>query len=339
MMNERRKFLKNSVVSALGLGVLGSSPFLSAAVGVRLEPVKVGIIGLDTSHSIAFASLFNDPAPAAELSGFKVVAAYPHGSRDIQSSLKMIPPNIAKAKQLGIEIVDSIAVLLSKCEVVLLETNDGRLHLEQALEVIKAGKKLFIDKPVAASLKDTLAIFRAAKRHGVPVFSSSSLRFMESAQQVVKGKIGQVTGAEAYSPALIESSHPDLFWYGIHGVETLFTLMGKGCVSVSRTFTGSTDYVVGVWEDGRIGTFRGIRNGRNGYGGTAFGTEGIAVVGPFEGYRPLVVKIAEFFRTGSAPVDPEETLQIVAFMEAAELSKSREGETVRLAEVFKSAGS
>ncbi len=337
MINSRRKFLKNSAISALGLGILDSVQFLYASTGAPSALIRVGIIGLDTSHSIVFAKLFNDPAPAAELSGFKVVVAYPHGSRDIESSLKMIPPNIIKAQELGIEIADSIADLLSKCDVVLLETNDGRLHLEQALEVIKAGKRLFIDKPIAASLKDTIAIFEAAQGYRVPVFSSSSLRFMESAQQVVKGKIGKVLGAEAYSPAIIERSHPDLFWYGIHGVEILFTLMGKGCVSVSRTFTGNTDYVVGTWDDGRIGTFRGIRNGRNGYGGTAFGTDGIAVVGPFEGYIPLVVKIAEFFRTGTAPMDPEETLQIVAFMEAAELSKARKGRAVSLADVFKRA--
>ena len=118
---------------------------------------------------------------------------------------------------------------------VLLETNDGRPHLEQALQVLKAGKPMFIDKPVAASLSDAIAIYDAAKNYKVPIFSSSSLRYMESVQDVVKGKIGTVLGADTFSPATLEKSHPDLFWYGIHGVEILFTIMGTGCKQVTRT--------------------------------------------------------------------------------------------------------
>src|SRR5690606_1547364 len=118
--------------------------------------------------------------------------------------------------------------LLRSVDVILLETNDGRLHLEQALQVIKAGKPLFIDKPIAASLKDAAAIFAAAKQANVPVFSSSSLRYIEGAQEIAKGKLGKVLGADTYSPCTLESTHPDLFWYGIHGVETLYTVMGTG---------------------------------------------------------------------------------------------------------------
>lgn len=326
-------------VSLLALVVLGLLLFASSTAVAQSdeEVVRVGIIGLDTSHSTAFAEILNDPEADSDVAGFRVVAAYPYGSREIESSYSRIPQYTEDIKAMGIEVVDSIGALLRQVDMVLLETNDGRLHLEQALEVFEAGKPVFIDKPMAASLADVIAMFEAAEHYGVPVFSSSSLRYMPGAQLIRDGAIGQVVGAETYSPARLEETHPDLFWYGVHGVEALFTVMGTGCEEVVRVRTDSTDLVVGQWADGRIGTFRGLRAGDLGYGGTAFGSEDIAPIGPYEGYRPLVVQIAEFFRTGEAPVSPEETIEIFAFMEAAHESTRRGGVPVRLEEVLQQA--
>lgn len=149
---------------------------------------KVGIIGLDTSHSLAFTKLLNAENPELLLDGYRVVAAYPYGSKDLAISKERIPKQVTEIQQFGVKISDSISQLLSEVDVVLLETNDGRLHLSQALEVIKAGKPLFIDKPLAASLKDGKAIFEAAKQYNVPVFSASSLRFMENVVAIRSGK-------------------------------------------------------------------------------------------------------------------------------------------------------
>ena len=239
---------------------------------------------------------------------------------------------------MGVEIVDSIDQLLEKVDVVLLETNDGRRHLEQAMLVFKAGKPVFIDKPIAASLSDTLAIFDAAKQYSVPIFSASSLRYTKNAQAIRHAnKIGKVLGADAYSPAHLEATHPDLYWYGIHGVELLYTVMGTGCERVARTHTADTDVVVGTWNDGRIGTYRGLRSGKSGYGGMAYGEEDVSPIGPYDGYEPLLVKIVEFFQTGKAPVDPEETIELFAFMAAADESKRQGGQAVTISNVLEKA--
>ena len=296
--------------------------------------VRVGIIGLDTSHSPAFTKAFNNSESGGPFSGYEVVAAYPYGSRTIKSSYSRIPEYKQKVKKMGVEIVGSIDALLERVDVVLLETNDGRLHFEQALEVFRAGKPVFIDKPLAASLAEAVAIFEAAERYEVPVFSSSSLRYMKNAQAIRQGEVGEVIGAHAYSPAELEETHPDLYWYGIHGVEALFTAMGTGCETVRRIYTDGTDVAIGTWQGGRVGTFRGLREGEGGYGGTAFGTEGTARMGPYDGYRPLLTRIAEFFRTGEAPVSREETLEIYAFMTAADESKRLGGAPVRIEEVL-----
>jgi len=323
--------------------VLGASSsagaVLTALGGVVAEAGRrVGIIGLDTSHSTAFTEVLNGTMPDPAYEGYKIVAAYPRGSKDIQSSTERIPAYTEEVKKHGVEIVGSIAELLQKVDVVLLETNDGRPHLEQALEVIRAGKPLFVDKPVAGTLAEVVAVYAAARKYKVPVFSASSLRYMNGMTDIRTGAtIGKVLGADAFSPAPMEPHHPDFFWYGIHGVEILITVMGSGCSWVSRVSTEGTDVVTGVWGDGRIGTFRGTRTGEHEYGGTVYGEKGVVRVGPYSGYEALLREIAKFFKTGVSPVSEEETLSVYAFMEAADESKRSGGARVELKAILEKA--
>jgi predicted dehydrogenase len=298
------------------------------------EAVKVGIIGLDTSHALAFTKLLNATNPAPEYTGFRVVAAYPQGSRDITSSTNRVPGYIETVKPQGVEIVSSIDELLKRCDVVLLESNDGRVHFEQALPVFKSGKRVFIDKPLAASLPHVIALFEAAKKYKVPMFSASSLRFTAKTQEFRSGKLGKVVGVEAFSPCALEPTHPDLFWYGIHGVETLYTLMGTGCETVVRISTPGTDVAVGTWKDGRVGSFRGNRASSGKYGASVFLDKGVQTVDDFKGYDLLLLEILKFFKTGIAPVAPQETIELFAFMEAADESKRRGGLPVGVADVL-----
>ena len=332
----RRNFLGTTVAAGVGMSVLGGvipSPAAGPAKGLR-----IGIIGLDTSHCVAFTKLLNDPKAEADLGGYRVVAAYPYGSRDIESSAKRIPGYIEDIKKLDVSITESIAELLDKVDVVLLETNDGRLHREQALEVFKARKPVFIDKPLAASLADAMTIVEAAGQNNVPFFSCSSLRFIESIQKLAReNTVGKILGAETYSPCSIEKTHPDLMWYGIHGVEMLFAVMGTGCKSVTRVSTEQADLAAGTWENDRIGTYRGMRAGKKDYGGTVFGEKAIVNLGSYGGYRPLLVEIIKFFQTGKAPVRPEETVEMFAFMEAADESKKQGGAPVSIASMFEKA--
>jgi predicted dehydrogenase len=301
------------------------------------EPIRVGIIGLDTSHAPAFMKLFNDADSADHVPGCRVVAAFPQGSRDIESSVSRVPEYTKLMQEAGVEIVDSIDTLLEKVDAVLLESNDGRVHLEQAAPVFAAGKRVFIDKPLAGSLADAIVIFKLAEHHEAPVFTASGLRFGKVTQAVRNGSVGKVFGASTYSPCSLEATHMDLAWYGIHGCEALFTLMGTGCRQVTRVHSDDFELVTGVWEGGRMGTFRGIRSGKAGYGGTAFGEKGIVAAGGFDGYRPLVVAIAEFFAGGEPPVAAAETIELFAFMEAADESRRRGGVPVTIAEVMEKA--
>lgn len=296
-------------------------------------PLRAGIIGLD-AHALPWTKIINDPDATGQLADMVVVAAYPGGSPDIPQSMELLGACLEPIQKLGVEIVDSIDQLLRRVDVVLILSIDGRRHLSEVRPVLSAGKRVFIDKPIASSLAETMEIFRLSRQHQVPCFSSSALRFSHRTMNVRNDpQLGELIGCDQYAPCPLEAHHPDLFWYGIHGVEPLFTIMGPGCRSVTRVHTKGTDVAVGVWEDGRIGTMRGIRDGRLGYGSTVFGTKGIVEGGGFDGYEPLIVEIIKFFKTGIPPVSPDETLEIIAFMEAADESKRQGGRPVTLQSV------
>ena len=304
--------------------------FLSCCVAAGAE-LRIGIVGCDTSHVPALTETFNNSAGKHYIAGGKVVAAYKGGSKDIEASWSRVEGYSKTLKdKYGVTFYDTIEELCRHVDVVLLESVDGRPHLEQVKPVIQAGKPVFIDKPVAASPKEAREIYRLAAEAKVPVFSSSSLRFAKATQAVRNGSIGKVTEVESYGPCTVEAHHPELFWYGVHGVEALFTILGPDCETVQRTTTPEGKIqVVGLWSGGRKGVFREDKD----FHGTAKGEKGEAPAGTFDRYVPLAVEIMKFFQTGKAPVQPEETLAIIAFMEAAEASKSRGGAIVRIEDV------
>jgi hypothetical protein len=307
-----------------------------AATAPADEPAKVtriGMIGLDTSHVIAFTNVLNRPNAEGLFAEMEVVAGYPGGSPDVPSSADRVDKFTEQLREKGIKIYDSIDQMLPHVDAILLESVDGRPHLEQARPVIAAGKPLFIDKPLAGSLRDAVKIFDLAAKANVPCFSSSSLRFapgFQAARDYETSEFGGVKECLAWGPMSIEPHHPDLFWYGIHGVETLFTIMGTGCQTVTRE---APNKVVGAWAGDRKGTFEG----RKGYGAEVVGEKASGSAGGYGGYEPMLVEIAKFFKTGKPPVSTEETLEIYTFMEAADESKRRGGEPVSMAEVLKKA--
>lgn len=295
--------------------------------------LRIGLIGLDTSHVIAFTKSLNDPSSQDFVPGGRVVAAYKGGSPDLQASAGRIDKFTAELQdKYKVKIVDSIPALCDIVDAILLESVDGRAHLDQARQVFLNRKPVFIDKPLAASLADAKEIARLARESGTPWFSSSSLRFAPPYRQALTdGAGGKIHGVETYGPAALEPTNPGLFWYGIHAVESLFTLMGPGCVSVTMSSNDDFDLAVGLWKDGRIGVVKGLRKGKEDYGALVYREKGIFHVPAQDvSYVPLIRQIMEFFKSGKPPVQPEETLEIMGFMDAAERSRQQGGGPVKL---------
>jgi predicted dehydrogenase len=301
-------------------------------------PIKVGIIGLDTSHVIAFTKAFNDPSDKDHVAGFRVVAAYKGGSPDVEESWKRVDQFTAELRdKWNVEIVPDIPTLCAKVDVVMLESVDGRPHLEQVKPVFAAHKPVFIDKPLAGSYKDGKEIAELGKAAGVPWFTASSLRFWSETERLKDPQgIGHVLAYDVLGPTSREPHEPSMFNYGVHAVEMLYQLMGPGCDAVSMQTSGNQDVLVGKWKDGRLGVMRGFSSGLYAFSITVYGDKGLAhSEDKPEGYGPLLVQIAQFFKTHVPPVDPNESLEVLAFMETADRSVERGGVAVPLSEIMR----
>lgn len=317
------------VLMAVVLSVAGFQALAEEA------PLKLGMIGLDTSHVIAFTKVLHNVDDPNHVPGGRVIAAYKGGSPDLESSASRVDKYTEQLqKEFGVEIVDSIEQLCSMVDAVLLMSVDGRPHLEQVKPVFAAGKRVFIDKPLAGSLEDAIEIARLGKENNVPWFSSSSYRFYDGMRKLKATDVGEVRGAISYGPCHLEPTHPDLFWYGVHPTEALYTIMGVGCESVTCAKTDQFHVATGVWEEGRVGTLYGLRTGKAPHRVTVFGTKAVVDQEEDGNYAPLVAEIIKFFRTGKPPIAPEETIEMFAFMEAAHESIRRGGVPVTIQEVM-----
>lgn len=319
------------------------------------EPVRVGVLGLDNYQAVAYAQLFNNPKAGPELSGVRVVTAFPDAaSEDIAESVDALPKWKKQITAFDVRIVDSLDELLRSCDAVMIMSLDGRKHLAQATAVLNAGKRLYIGRPLAASMSDAVAIARVAERTKTPCWTSSQHRFSPGFIGMRNHpEVGKVLGCDVYGGCPTEPHHAEFFWHAVHSIETLYTIMGAGCETVRCTSTPFAEDITGVWADGRVGTYRGIKKGAIKYSATVFGDKGVSVAGiyghgvpvkgvvptndKYMGYEGIAIEMGKFFKGGAAPVIMDETLEIFAFMEAAHESKRQNGAVVRVADILEQA--
>lgn len=289
---------------------------------------RIGVIDFDTSHVYQFVSRLNHVGIAEDqwVDGATVVVGCP-GKSEIYP--QRIPEETEKVKKLGLELVATPEEMLRyNLDAVFIESNSGLQHLERAEFFLKEKLPLFVDKPFTCSSRDAERIFELADKAGVPVFSSSSLRY---APEVVafresKGAASPTLGCMTWGPASLDPKNPGLFHYGIHAVEMLFAIMGQGCQSVWSTSTPQVDLVAGTWSGGRMAAVRAMRPSSD-YGFVTFvdGASKLQHVGTGTIYRELLKAIMSMLETGKSPVPPAETLEIVRFIELAAESAANHG--------------
>ncbi|MBM4069019.1 MAG: gfo/Idh/MocA family oxidoreductase [Planctomycetes bacterium] len=326
---------------------------LGPAWGQAPRPVRVGVLGLDNYQAVAYAQLFNDPKASGDLAGVRVVAAYPaSASPDIPESVDGLPKWKKQIAAFDVKLAHSVDELLRGCDAVMIMSLDGRKHLEQATAVLKAGKRLYIGRPLAASWADAVAIMKLAKESGTPCWTSSQHRFSPGFSGMRNHpEVGRVVGCDIYGGCPTEPSHAELYWHALHSIEALYAIMGSGCDTVRCASTPYAIAITGVWKDGRVGTYRGIKKGAVKYSATVFGDKGVSVAGiyghgvpvkgivptndRYMGYEGIAIEMAKFFKGGAVSVSAAETLEIFAFMEAAHESKRQNGAAVRISNILK----
>lgn len=301
---------------------------------------RLGIIDFDSSHCVEFTRRFNHVGMDADqvVEGARVVLGWPGSSL-------MFPERIAEhlpqVRASGVELVNDPSEMIGQIDAVLILSICGSAHLERVTPFLKAGIPAFVDKPFACSLEDAQAMFTLARESGVSLWSASGMRFASEVLEFQQRTTlyGDLHGVLAYGPAKRAAGNPGLLHYGIHATEILCTLMGPGCQAVTAQHVAGADVVCGEWADGRLATLRGARTGSTAYGFTAFCQHGV-IPQPASArfsYRNLCANIVETLRTGTLPVTPQQTLEIIGFALAALDSEQADGARIRLQNHFKSA--
>lgn len=299
------------------------------------QPIHIGMIGLDTSHATAFTKLLNDPATPYRVEGGRVTVAFKGGSPDFIMSSSRIERFTATVRdEYGVRLVERIEDVAEQADAILLTSVDGRVHLEQFRRIAPFGKPVFIDKPFAVTSEDAREIAALARQHNVPLMSSSSLRYTEElVQALADDSLGAIYGADCYGYVELQPTQPGLFWYGIHSTEMLYAILGRGCAEVYAVTNEHHEQVTGVWSDGRVGTVRGHRVGPRTNGALLHRKEGTQFADcgthPKPKYACLLERVMQLFRTGRPPIDLEDTVEIVRFLEAANESRAT-GKPVKL---------
>lgn len=296
-----------------------------------MSGLQIGMVGLDTSHVIGLAECFNNPTAIFPVAGARIVKAFPGGSDVFSLSRDRIAGFSAELRgKYGVELVDSLNAL-ENLDAYLIESVDGTQHLEQFRALAEFGKPVFIDKPFACSYDEAKQIFELARRKQLPIMTASCMRFAAGVGDLTIS--GKPIAVDGFGPLPFLPDYRDYFWYGIHTAELLYRYLGTGCEQVQTISRGPIELVIGFWADGGIGQITGNSIGCNDFGVRLVTQTGhvVSMQNPdIPPLYPMASAILDFFRHGIPQVDPAESLEIIAFLEAASRSRAAGGMPVAL---------
>ena len=288
--------------------------------------MRIGMIGLDTSHSVAFTQLLNDSAHPHHIEGAQVVIASPGISSTIPISAARAEGYIHTLRErYNMKITDKLEEVAEASDAILLTSGDGFLHESQLQRLAPYGKPIYVDKPFALSVDAALRMKATAELHGIVLMSSSALRYADIYAEAIISNAERITSVDVYGPIPNMEGVPGWFWYGIHAVEMVYAALGPGCETVTAVPAADGAIVTARWKDGRTASIRGLNKGNN-FGAVLHrGSDSqqidiAKIQKPF--YASLLEQVIRMLQTGESPLPISQTIEIIAFIEAIHLSLS-----------------
>ena len=298
----------------------------TSATGDDHGDVRIGLLGVNTSHAGAYARILNEreAVPGARIRwvwGGQVRADQPD-ARTLAATYDID------------HVVGEPTQLIGQTDLVLVvdDAGHGRQHVPQARPFVAAGIPAFLDKPMSTNLAEAAMLFRLAAEHGVPVTSASALRFAtELAQESERiAGLGEISSAISVGPG-------EWFHYGVHAVEQLYAVVGPGVEWVQRASWPDRDVAVLGYVDGRpSAVVQTLRDAACGFHLTLYARNGrhsVAIEDFDAFYTAQLRAVVDMVHTGAPPVPAAETLELLAVLRAGELSAEAGGERVYLSDV------
>jgi len=298
--------------------------------------LNIGLVGLDTSHVMAFAKCLNKPGDAEHVPGGTITCAFAGGSKDFELSIGRVEKYTSELRdEFGVKILDRPEAVAEAVDLLFITAVDGRTHLDYVRKTIAVRRPTFIDKPFAVNSADAKEMFKLADQHGVAMMSCSSLRYAQAlTEALADDSLGKIVGVDAFGPMAIEPTQGGLFWYGIHTVEMVNRVMGTGCREVKATTTDNHDLIAATWPDGRVASLHGLRHAHGKFGLTIHREKGCQTVdcaaGKRSWYASLLEAILRTLPHGKSDVVSKDTLEVIRLVEAANQSRRTSGAAVAL---------
>ncbi|MFJ5768986.1 Gfo/Idh/MocA family oxidoreductase [Psychrobacillus sp. NPDC093180] len=280
--------------------------------------MKIGLIGLDTSHSEIFTRLLNDRNDPYYVKGARITHAIPTFSEDLPISKSRFPQYFEIViNKYGVIPIDNVATFMNAVDAVILGTVDGRNHLDWFKKIVGYGKPVFIDKPIVMSSAEMKELMKLSAEHRTPVMSASSLRFAESVSRIANK--GDIQSGYFFGPTPMQAQMPGYFWYGIHLVEMVVTLFGTEVEHINYEVHSDCEQIHFTFVNGKHVIIRGENAWHNRFGAILHSEEQIHSLQLWTEQKPyyagLIEHVVAFFKTGVTPVSLEETAKIIHLIE------------------------
>ena len=296
-----------------------------------MDKMKVALIGLDTSHAVEFPRWMQDPAVPAALRGRDLCATRCLRFETPFQDRKGLDERQAYLERIGVMVTEEFDAAVADCDALMIEINDPARHLEYFEKCAGLGLPIFLDKPFADTPENARRIMRIAEKNNVRFFTSSALRFDADLEEAVSQKVSPASTV-VWGPVGRAAAGSSIVWYGVHAFEMRQRIMGRGALSVLTSEDGN-GYVCHVaYAENRRGIVELTRNCWN-YGGIIRDNGEhelhFRVSNRIPFYRMLLAEIAGFFRGQRRGVPPEDSLEVMSMLAAADRSaRSRRAEPV-----------
>jgi predicted dehydrogenase len=284
------------------------------------EPLRLGLIGLDSPHAPSFTRLFADGV-TGPVTGATVVSAWKgEASKDFPLSRDRIDAFTDEVEQLGVELCATPEEVAESCDAVLVVASDARTHHAHFTRLAPFGKPVYVDTRFALSLPDARDMLETARTHRCMPLAGSPKRFTPAFRAALT--TGRAERVDLTGPLPTQPGHPGLAWYGIHLIDMAVAAIGPGCSLVDAPAGKRTTL---TWPDGRVATLGGephwspFTTGR--IKGPQEAKDFTIEAGP-DMLTGLLTSIVDACRTGVPNMPEAEVLEIVAILEAAHRSRA-----------------
>jgi hypothetical protein len=278
------------------------------------DMVRIGIIGTENSHAMAFTKLFNQPGEngACRHPGYRVTGVF---GPIVETAEKVVQEGGADY------VAGDYTELLGKIDALMVTSRRGSVHHQYATPFIDAGIPVFVDKPFTVDPAQAEDICARAKKSGAPLWGGSTFKLVYDnlmMRHFVSGMRAKGTfrGAAVNYCVMTDSEYDGFYFYAPHLTETALTAFGPDMRAVHAFGKDKNVTVLARYDDYDVSLHYTAGTWKMTF--ALYGSEGNIVrdIDSSMGYPLVVDDFVKMIETRTPPEDYKELVRPVYVMNA-----------------------